>query len=90
MAQATISARVDSKDKSAFDSFCNDVGISSSSAINLFIKAVLREHRIPFDIAQTPDPFYSEANQAYILKSVKELNAGKGQVHELIDEDADE
>ena len=66
MAQATISARVDSTDKIAFDSFCNDVGISSSAAINMFVKAVLREHRIPFSINNDPSiqkeiwPFYGK------------------------------
>ena len=43
MAQATISARIDEKDKMAFDEFCSDVGLNTSAAINLFIKAVLRE-----------------------------------------------
>ncbi|MBR1672063.1 MAG: hypothetical protein IJ702_03985 [Fretibacterium sp.] len=35
------------------------------------------------------DPFYSGANQSYILKSVQELRAGKGQAHELIEDDGD-
>ena len=35
------------------------------------------------------DPFYDSTNQAYILKSVKELQEGKGTTHELI-EDEDE
>lgn len=90
MGQSTISARIDSKDKIDFDIFCSNVGLSASTAINLFVKAVLRENRIPFDIAQAPDPFYSEANQAYILKSVRELRNGKGHMHELIEESADE
>lgn len=90
MAQSTISARIDSKDKTDFDSFCKNVGLSASTAINLFVKAVLRENRIPFDIATSPDPFYSETNQAYILKSMQELRNGKGHVHELIEEDTDE
>lgn len=85
MAQATISARVDSTDKKAFDNFCNDVGISSSAAINMFIKAVLREHRIPFSINN--DPFYSESNMAFLRDGVQALNSGKGVVHELIEED---
>ena len=85
MAQATISARVDSNDKTAFDSFCNDVGISSSTAINMFIKAVLREHRIPFSINN--DPFYSESNMAFLREGVQALNSGKGNLHELIEED---
>ena len=85
MAQATISARVDSKDKAAFDTFCNDVGISSSSAINMFIKAVLREHRIPFSINN--DPFYSERNMTFMREGIQALNSGKGTIHELIEED---
>ncbi len=85
MAQATISARVDSSDKAAFDSFCDDVGISSSSAINMFIKAVLRERRIPFSI--NSDPFYSDSNMAFLKEGVQALNSGKGVIHDLIEED---
>jgi len=29
---------------------------------------------------QAPDPFYSEANMAYVKKSVQELKSGKGTV----------
>ncbi|MCM1127740.1 MAG: type II toxin-antitoxin system RelB/DinJ family antitoxin [Lachnospiraceae bacterium] len=87
MAQSTLTARVDTQDKMAFDSFCSSVGLNTSTAINLFVKAVLREHRIPFEIMQNPDPFYNSANQAYIMKSVEELRAGKGKAHELIEVD---
>ena len=88
MALSTLTARVDEHDKVDFDSFCSSVGLTSSAAINIYVKAVLRERRIPFDIKQE-DPFYDPANQAYILKSVKELREGKGTAHELI-EDSDE
>ncbi len=86
MALSTITARVSNGDKSKFDEFCSSVGLTSSAAINMFIKAVLREHRIPFEIKQE-DPFYSSENQAYILKSVNELKAGKGKAHDLIEVD---
>ena len=86
MALSTITARVSEDDKAGFDEFCTSVGLTSSSAINMFIKAVLREKRIPFEIKQS-DPFYSNENQAYILKSVKELKEGKGSSHELIEVD---
>ena len=88
MSQSTISARIDSNDKTLFDTFCSSVGLNTSSAINLFVKAVIRERRIPFEITQ-PDPFFNEQNQAYVIKSVNELRAGKGTTHELI-EDANE
>lgn len=58
MAQATLTVQVDEKDKALFDAFCSNVGLNTSTAINLFVKAVLRENRIPFEITQAPDPFF--------------------------------
>ena len=83
MALSTITARVDEKDKMNFDAFCSSVGLNTSTAINLFVKAVLRQNRIPFEITQNSDPFYSFQNQAYIMKSVNDLRNGKGTAHEL-------
>lgn len=87
MALATITARVDEKDKASFDAFCSNVGLNTSTAINLFVKAVLRENRIPFEITQAPDPFFSGSNMAYVKRSVQELRDGKGTAHELIEVD---
>lgn len=85
MAQATISVRIDENDKRDFDTFCSDVGLNTSVAINLFVKAVLRERRIPFDISQSSDPFYSESNQKHLMKAIQELRDGKGTAHDLIE-----
>lgn len=87
MALVTLTARVDEKDKVDFDTFCSNVGLNVSTAVNLFVKAVLRENRIPFEITQTSDPFFSETNMAYVKKSVQELREGKGTVHQLIEVD---
>ncbi len=87
MALTTLTARVDPKDKADFDAFCSNVGLNTSTAINLFVKAVLRENRIPFEITPAPDPFFSESNIAYVKKSVRELRDGKGTAHELIEVD---
>lgn len=87
MSLATLTARVDEKDKVNFDAFCSNVGLNTSTAINLFVKAVLREKRIPFEISIAPDPFFSERNIAYVKKSVQELKSGKGTPHELIEVD---
>ena len=85
MPTSTITASVDETDSRDFSAFCDSVGLNVSTAVNLFVKAVLREKRIPFPIEQTPDPFYSPENQAYVLKSVKELREGKGHIHDLIE-----
>lgn len=77
----TITTRVDTIDKAMFDSFCESVGITASAAINMFIKATLREGEIPFKIKA--DPFYSEANQERLRKSIKELEETGGTIHDI-------
>ena len=47
---ATITSRVEAADKVEFDTFCRNVGMNASTAINMFIKAVLREGRLPFNV----------------------------------------
>lgn len=85
MAQTTLSIRMDENVKEQFDAFCSDVGMNTSVAINLFARAVLRERKIPFEISANADPFFSEANQIRLKKSIDNLNAGKGKAHELIE-----
>ena len=51
MAQATFSVRMDESLKQQFDRLCADFGMTASTAINVFARAVVRERRIPFEIA---------------------------------------
>lgn len=50
MSQATISIRVDQTLKKNFDLLCEVFGLSTTAAFNIFMKAVVRERRIPFEI----------------------------------------
>jgi addiction module RelB/DinJ family antitoxin len=50
MADATVTIRVDENVKRRFEEFCTDVGMNMSVAVNLFIRASLKEQRIPFAI----------------------------------------
>ena len=77
----TITTRVNVEDKNVFDAFCESVGLTASSAINMFIKATIREGEIPFKIKA--DPFYSDANQALLRKSAKEMEETGGTVHDI-------
>ena len=77
----TITTRVNSDDKEMFDAFCESVGLTASSAINMFIKATIREGEIPFKIKA--DPFFSQANQKRLKKSVKELEETGGTIHDI-------
>ncbi len=40
---------------------------------------------LPFEIKE--DLFYSEENQRHLKKAVADLEAGKGQIHDLIEAD---
>lgn len=85
MSQTTITTRITSQDKAAFDLFCQDVGLTPSSAINIFIKKVIHEQKIPFEISVNSDPFFSEPNLSILKQSVRQLRSGKGTAHELIE-----
>ena len=86
MALATLTSRIEEEDKAMFIAFCDSVGLTSSAAINLFVKTVNREHRIPFEI-KAEDPFYSASNQLHLMKSIQQLRNGEGTPHGLIEDD---
>ena len=50
MAQTNVNIRMDEATKVAFDKFCSEIGLSVSSAFNIFAKTVVREQRIPFEL----------------------------------------
>lgn len=66
MAQATFSVRMDEGLKQQFDTLCADFGMTASTAINVFARTVVRERRIPFEIASPgPDITREKAMQAF-------------------------
>ena len=87
MSQANLSVRIHENDKKKFENFCNETGMNVSVAINMFIKTVLREHRLPFEIKT--DPFYSKSNIKYLENIVSDIKNGKAKFeeHDLIEED---
>ena len=50
METLTLNVRVDANDKKSFEKFCSSVGMNVSTAINMFIKAVLREQKLPYEV----------------------------------------
>lgn len=82
---AQISLRVDDAVKREAETIFEEIGLSMTTAINIFLKAVAREKRIPFELSA--DPFCSASNMAHLRRGVAAMNAGKGVEHELIDVD---
>ncbi len=62
MATTNINIRMDSDLKKQFETFCADMGMSMSTAFNVFAKKAVREYRIPFEIgAELPNAETREA-----------------------------
>lgn len=51
MALATFSVRMDETLKKQFDGLCQEFGMNTTTAINVFARAVVRQRRIPFEIS---------------------------------------
>ena len=85
MSTTSVTIRMDENLKKQAEKLFDEMGLNMSSAITVFAKAVVRQGKIPFEIAA--DPFWSESNQAHLKKAVADLEAGKGTPHELIEVD---
>jgi len=52
MNQSILSVRLSNEDKRQFEEFCLQTGMNVSVCVNMFVKAVLRERRLPFEVRQ--------------------------------------
>ena len=84
---AQISLQVDDEVKRGAEQTFADIGLSMSTAINVFLRKVARERRIPFELSA--DPFYSESNIRYLEGIVQDVKDGKAHFaeHDLIEVD---
>lgn len=83
MAQTNINIRMDENLKKQFDSFCSEVGMSMSTAFNIFARTVVRQRKIPFEISTEKDPFYSAENIKRLKKSIEQMGKTGGTIHEV-------
>ncbi|MCM1388369.1 MAG: type II toxin-antitoxin system RelB/DinJ family antitoxin [Bacillus sp. (in: Bacteria)] len=89
MAQATFSVCMDEKLKKQFDDLCLDFGMTASTAINVFARAVVRERKIPFEIVSTePKITREKAMQAFrSIREQSERNFPQGMTLDEINEE---
>ena len=86
MATSTLQIRIDSGLRKDAERLFTNAGLDMSSAIRLFLRQSVIRHRLPFEVmSESPDPFWSEANQRVLAESIRSLERGEGQVHDLID-----
>ena len=78
MAQTLINFRMDKELKENLEKICEELGMNMTTAFTIFAKKMIREKRIPFDVAI--DPFYSESNIKYLEKITKDIDNGKAKL----------
>ena len=54
MGQTATTIRMDSELKAEFDKLCDEFGMSVNTAFNIYVKTVVRQRRIPFQIEADP------------------------------------
>ena len=82
---AQVNIRIDDGIKDKADFLFNELGLNMTTAINIFIRQVVRQGGIPFDININADPFYSANNMKVLRQSIANADAGKLSEHELIE-----
>ncbi len=83
---AQINIRVDDNVKKMAEEACEEIGMSLSTAVNVYLKKLGREKRIPFEVSV--DPFYSDADMERLRERISDYESGKSTLkgHDLIEE----
>ena len=76
MAQTVnVNIRMDEDLKKQVEELFEEFGINMTTAIIMFAKSVVRERKIPFEIA-AKDDFYNEYNQKILDERIKAMKNG--------------
>lgn len=86
MATKSISFRVDEELKNEADHVLEEIGLSMTAALTLYLKQIVNKREIPFKL-EAKDPFYSMENQMILQQRIQEYEAGKVKKHDLIEEE---
>ena len=89
MAQATFSVRMEDSLKKQFDLLCADFGMTASTAINVFARAVVRERRIPFEISSPASHEITRNGTMQAFLNLRE-SARKNGVQDMTEEEINE
>ncbi|MDR0565038.1 MAG: type II toxin-antitoxin system RelB/DinJ family antitoxin [Azoarcus sp.] len=72
-----LNIRLDKDLKERAEAFFGELGLSMTTAFNVFVRQSLRQGKIPFEISIVPDPFFSPSNTAVLRQSIREADEGK-------------
>ena len=81
-----LSIRVNRELKENAETLFGELGMTLTTALNVFMRQAVRQGGIPF--AVQVDPFFSEKNLAHIRRVAADMDAGRNVAeHDLIEVD---
>jgi DNA-damage-inducible protein J len=83
---ATITIRTEPKLKQDFFDICEDMGLNATVAMIIYMKTVVREQRIPFEINSDKSlDEYVRCNEKYLQEGLDDLNNGRSKTYKAGD-----
>lgn len=93
MATTLMQIRLDENLKKDADLLFQNLGLDTTTAVRMFLKASLQKQGLPFKVQhkskaahKEEEAFYSPKNVAILLEGYKKLQNGEGVIKELFDE----
>ena len=89
MGQTATTIRMDAELKAEFDKLCDEFGMSANTAFNIYVKTVVRQRRIPFQIEADPvDEVMERGRKAfYEMRRIAAENGTAGMSLDEINEE---
>ncbi len=85
MATTNLNVRVDENLKKTADTLLNELGLNMSTAINIYLKQIVRENGIPFEI-KLDKPNTETLHAMQDVREGKNLHGPFGSVSELMED----
>ncbi len=87
LATVNLTVRVDEVIKKDFDTFCENVGLNATAAVNMFIKTVVRTRALPFTVTDiNPKDQVARTEMLRAVRAMQEESARNGNSEMTLDE----
>jgi len=82
-----INIRMDDELKANAELLFSELGMSMSTAVNVFFRQAVRQGGMPFEVTTKPDLFYSAANMQRLRNAIADVESGRSTLteHELVE-----
>ena len=87
MGNVSTNIKIDSELKKQAQELFNEMGLTLTSAVNLFLSQAVREKAIPFKIAMVDENGSTATEVAELKRRINDLEQNNGTVHDIIEVD---